>query len=292
VAAFFKHFPATLYKNTVATNIIAKVRFSESVRKNAAVYYPYTVKEGERPDQIAAMYYDDPHLDWVVYLANDITDPLHDWHMSQSVFGQWIKEKYGSVANAMATTAFYRVNWQGDDRVISTASYQALGIGQKQYWTPVLAYDGSLTGYERTKMDCVAETNAIVNLTGTFTGVTADTPLKQINGADIALGTVAHVSSTTMALKHITGTWTTSGSVRVASTDSVLSDITITAAGLALNEDGDPLGIPTAEQVYWSAVDNYTAAAEVNESRKHIRLLHASYVPLIERDMRGVLANG
>lgn len=58
MAGYFNFFPSTEYANTIVTNLISKVKFDQSVQENLAVFYPYTIEQGERPDQIAARYYD------------------------------------------------------------------------------------------------------------------------------------------------------------------------------------------------------------------------------------------
>jgi len=92
MAGYFNFFPSTEYANTIVTNLISKVKFDQSVQKNLAVFYPYTIDQGERPDQIAARYYNDPELDWLIYLANDIMDPYYDWPLSQNQFYEFVKE--------------------------------------------------------------------------------------------------------------------------------------------------------------------------------------------------------
>ena len=53
MSGFFKYFPTLFHSNTAATNIIARVKFEESVKNNLAVFLPYQISEGQRPDQIA-----------------------------------------------------------------------------------------------------------------------------------------------------------------------------------------------------------------------------------------------
>ena len=50
-------------------------------------------------------------------------------------------------------------------------------------------------------------------------------------------------------------------------------------------------GIPSEELAYWSAVSAYDYEQELNESRKHIKLLNVSYLDLVDRDMKDLLGS-
>ena len=279
MSSFFKYFPTLLYSNTVATNVIAKIRFEESVTKNLAVFLPYEIQEGQRPDQIAENYYNDPTYDWVIYLSNNITDPYHQWPKTQNIFESFIVAKFGSVANAQQQTAYYRVNYQSDDRVISTAAYDALSAAQKQYWAPILGYNNRVINYQRKEMYDAVETNKIVSLTGTFGLFTENTLLKQSSSVT---GTVSFANSSNIVIKHVLGTWQANTTVYHSLTNAV-ANATITSVSTIANP------IASDELVYWSPVSHYDAEFEKNEAQKHIKLLSSSYIDIIEKDMKDLL---
>jgi hypothetical protein len=280
MSGFFNYFPSLFYSNTAVTNIIAKVRFDQSVSKNLAVFYPYTVEEGERPDQIAQHYYDDPSYDWIVYLSNNITDPYHEWPLTQSSFDSYIKEKYGSTANAQAQIAYYTVNYENDDSVISTAAYDALAGVQKQYWVPITGYSNTILNYERKALDQVVETNQIISLSGTFGTFTENDIIKQAGGVT---GTVGFANSTNLVIKHISGTWQSGQTVFVGLSNTV-ANATITAVDTVYQ----PLS--SEELSYWIPVYRYDVEFANNEQKKHIKLLSNIYLNKIEADMKDVLS--
>ena len=94
MANFFKNFPKTKYGNTVVTDITKRVRFADTIGKNPLVYLPYTIKEGERAEDISFYYYGNVDKVWLVYLANNIIDPKYDWPMEQRQFDDYIIENY------------------------------------------------------------------------------------------------------------------------------------------------------------------------------------------------------
>lgn len=281
MAAYFTHFPTMLYGNTAVTNLIAKVKFDESVTKNLATFYPYTIKEGERADQIAQSYYEDASYDWIIYLGNDIADPYHDWPKSDNVFKEYIVAKYGTVANSQLQTVFWRVNYESDDSVITTAVYAALAAGQKQYWAPILGYDDKVVSYQRKPLDIASETNKVVTLEGTFQALTENTIIKQSSSV---MGTVTFANTTTVTIKNVSGTWATGSNNVLFAGNNAPVTATITSSAVTHTS------IPSAETTYWSPVSAFEYEQELNEQRKHIRILNKAYIDIIERDMRGLLA--
>jgi hypothetical protein len=65
--------------------------------------YDYDVQSGDRPDIIAYKYYDDPTLDWVILLVNNIIDPQFEWPLDDRSFERYMRKKYGSLEAAKQT---------------------------------------------------------------------------------------------------------------------------------------------------------------------------------------------
>ena len=66
------------------------------------------MEDGERADITAFRAYEDYTLDWLIYLTNDIIDPMFDWPLSQITLEKYIAKKYGSISTAQATVHEYR----------------------------------------------------------------------------------------------------------------------------------------------------------------------------------------
>ncbi len=89
------------------TNIMKSVRFKPSVLEDITDYYPYYVKEGERPDIIAHAQYGNIGYAYLIMLINDIYDPNFDWPLSAQIFEKFIINKYGSVTTAISGVKHY-----------------------------------------------------------------------------------------------------------------------------------------------------------------------------------------
>ena len=89
------------------TNIMKRVKFKPSVLEDISNYYPYYVKEGERPDIISHAQYGTIGYAYLIMLINDIQDPNFDWPLSSQIFEKFIINKYGSVTLAIAGVKNY-----------------------------------------------------------------------------------------------------------------------------------------------------------------------------------------
>ena len=89
------------------TNIMKRVKFKPEVLEDISEYYPYIVRDGERPDIISYNQYETVAFAYLILLINDIQDPIFDWPLSTQQFEQYITNKHGSVDSAMSTTKNY-----------------------------------------------------------------------------------------------------------------------------------------------------------------------------------------
>lgn len=305
-ATLYSKFPTISYNNSIATNITVRLKFRQLVEDNLMVFYPYTVSEGERADTIAARYYGDSSYSWLIYLANDIMDPLHDWHLTAEQFERYITTKYGSIRHAQRQIMFFRVDWVSDESMITISAYNALPSNLKKYWTPVLnnAYD--ITHYERTRVDWVIDTNRIVELTvhkneaaPTISTGMLIYQLLDSGGVEIASGEVVSVSESStdyfVIVKHVVGQFEsdlTSKTIYVEDTavGRCSSQTQIVSAFEPADSERNP-PIWSTEENYWSPVTAYDYEMEINEAKKNIRLIDLAHMDTIERDLRTILSS-
>lgn len=282
----FNKFPIVYYGDDVVINILAKVKFNDVVKKTGAIYYPYTILEGERPDIIAANYYDDPRYSWLIYMANDVVDPLHDWPLTEEEFSSFIIKKYGSIEKAKEKIHFWRNNWYEDDTMLTTSGYAALPSYAKKYFAPRIGNLGNVVAYERVKDDAAVETNKIIELTVANTaGFLAGEIVKQsTSGSVTGTATIKAIVDNVLIIQHVVGAISnTTGAVgNVVGNDSsksiVVSDVnTITTS------------IPANEAVYWTYVTSFDYETELNEQKRHIKLIDKAYIDQIEKELDDLL---
>jgi len=271
---YFNYFPSTSYNNNIATNLIAKAKFNESVKNNFAIFYDYNIKQGERADHIAAKYYEDPLLDWLIYLANDITDPYLEWYMDQNQFQEFIKTKYGTIEKAQQKIAFYRNNYKKDDTILSSTQYNNLSFLTKKYYKPVIGISNNIVSYVRKENDQFLETNKVVILSvGSTSNFIEEEKITQGD----ASGFLVNIGDNALTLYKVTGSFSNTANV-VGYESNSTSNVSL------VNVVSQPINV--TESSFWESVSYYDYEEELNESRSIIRILDKSYVGKIEKDMR------
>jgi len=99
-----KNFPVT---TTKSVNLFNRVKIREIVKNKLTAYYPYYIKEFERPDTISYDYYGSVNYTWLVLMANDIIDPQYQWPLFGSAMTNFIVKKYGSLEESRANIHHY-----------------------------------------------------------------------------------------------------------------------------------------------------------------------------------------
>ena len=115
MANYFRNIPNVQYDINgtepnnfrAVTNIMQRVKFKSTVIDAISDYYPYYIKEGERPDIVSNQVYGTVAYAYLILLFNNITDPLFDWPLHSRQFEKFITSKYGSVSSAQSTTKYY-----------------------------------------------------------------------------------------------------------------------------------------------------------------------------------------
>lgn len=265
------------YNNESVVNIISSARIRESIKSKIDLFYPYTISEGERADNIASFYYGDPRYSWLVYLCNEIIDPYFEWPLSENEMRKFLITKYGSIEESIKTIMFFKVNWQDDDSLIDSSAYNSLPAALKKYWKP---YNDTANVYERSRIDRVLETNKVVQLAVTPSTAGLIVNERVVQSSSNTTATIKAIVDNNIVVNNVIGTFTT-GSVKSANTQLTKS---ITSINTIVNS------IPTEEYVYWKPVTAYDYETELNDSRKTIQLIDSKYVPVIEDEMIELLS--
>lgn len=311
---FFNKFPLIRYNGATCVNITERVALRQSVFMNAYLYYPYDIQSEERADQFANRYYGDSFESWLVYLANQIYDPLREWYHPSNVFNDVVTEKYGSLQAAISKTKFYRNNWMnGED--ITPSRYDSLIPLLRGYYEPkTTGY--RITGYKRRNIDWTLNTNRIVAYNVSNTSFVKDEIVDIVfNANNLGQGQVlsVDVSSDTVYIQHVNGVYIESSSylknetddyVLTEAADYVLVDGgsylygTESTTNSAFNTYSNGVFIPSkvvvenldpSEDVFWAPVSYFDYETEGNEYNKTIRVLDTRYAPEVVKNLQNVL---
>ena len=115
MSEFFQHYPQINYditgskpvKTKTAINIMVKAKIKSILKNDIVNYFPYSIPDSERPDITAFKIYGDVKYTWLIFLINNIHDPLFDWPLNTREFGAYVKNKYGTLFAAKNTVHHY-----------------------------------------------------------------------------------------------------------------------------------------------------------------------------------------
>ena len=77
-------------------NLFKKGKLASDIFNDLTIFTKYEIDGDDRPDNVANKFYDDPDLDWVVLLSNNIINVQSEWPLPQRDFDRYVLEKYGT----------------------------------------------------------------------------------------------------------------------------------------------------------------------------------------------------
>ena len=116
---------------SVVKNFFKRVKLRDDIFQDLTFFTKFTVAGDDRPDNVANTVYDDPSLDWVILLSNNIVNVQSEWPLGQAAFNTYITEKYGDETTLYSGIHHYESREvQANDGTIIIPSGQRVSIGQ------------------------------------------------------------------------------------------------------------------------------------------------------------------
>ena len=75
-------------------NLFKRGTLADDIFQDLTIFTKYEIKGDDRPDNVANKVYQDPDLDWVILLANNIINIQSEWPMPQRDFDRYLLDKY------------------------------------------------------------------------------------------------------------------------------------------------------------------------------------------------------
>ena len=87
---YFKYFPTTPYSLSnnytdiqTVTNLTTGFSFDNNLTENSILYYEYTIKDGDTPENLSHKIYGTSENHWIIMKMNNIIDVKNDWPLDQ-----------------------------------------------------------------------------------------------------------------------------------------------------------------------------------------------------------------
>ena len=82
------------YDYEIVKNLFKRAVLRDDVYGSLVNFEKYSVKDDERPDQVAYDFYNDSNLDWVILTTNNIVHVRDEWPMGSQDFLTYLNAKY------------------------------------------------------------------------------------------------------------------------------------------------------------------------------------------------------
>lgn len=287
---YFNKFPLINYDGHLAVNLLTRAQLSPQTRNQRTIFYPYTIKDYDRVDNLSENYYDSPEYSWLIWMTNDIVDPYYDYPLSDADFDAYVVDKYGSIANAYRKTKYYRTKWANEEAITPVSTYNGLDPSFKKYYDPVVDADYNITGYRRKRNDVTVNTNKVVQI-----GIRGPRTGEFIKGEEIykhgdtsVYAECVHAvqypvpedSDPLIGLQHVNGTFAIDDQIvgKTSGATAYINTLVVVSETLA-----------STEADYWEAVSCYDYENELNQKKKEIKLLDVRYRNQVESELQRVM---
>lgn len=140
-SSFFKDFPRIRYNLNenayesfqTPSNIFFRVGILNEIKNNSVAYTKYTIRDSDKIHILAEKFYGDQQLYWIIALANDMVDPVHDWPKDYYAFDNYIVSKYGSLTAAKTGIHHYEKRILRKNNAESSETTVVLEITETTY---------------------------------------------------------------------------------------------------------------------------------------------------------------
>ena len=105
--AYFKELPNISYISRLpdvssneeyitVKNLFKRAKLRTDVVNIITAFNYYQVEDNQRPEVVASKLYNDPELDWVILITNNITNVREQWPLSNNDLYNYMLDKYGT----------------------------------------------------------------------------------------------------------------------------------------------------------------------------------------------------
>ena len=75
-------------------NLFRRGKLADDIFQDLTIFTQYKIKGDDRPDNVAEKIYEDPDLDWIILISNNIINIQSEWPLPQRDFDTYLLDKY------------------------------------------------------------------------------------------------------------------------------------------------------------------------------------------------------
>ena len=102
--SYFKNIPNFEYVSRIATaknisdtiivkNLFKRGKIREDILNELTYFTKYQIVGDARPDNVAKQVYNNPYLDWLILLANNMMNVETEWPLTEDAFNKYLLNK-------------------------------------------------------------------------------------------------------------------------------------------------------------------------------------------------------
>ena len=94
---YISNFPNQSFNDDyiITKNLFKRPKLREDIANAVTAFEYYQITDNERPDQVAQKVYNNSDLDWVILIANNITNLNDQWPLDNNSLYKYLLDKYG-----------------------------------------------------------------------------------------------------------------------------------------------------------------------------------------------------
>ena len=132
-------------------NLFKRGKIADDIFQDLTFFTKYQIEGDDRPDNVAFKVYNDPTLDWVVLLSNNMVNIQSEWPLLQNDFDRYLLDKYGTYEKLNEAHHYETTEIKNEDgAVITPAGLTVASDYSVTYYDPA-------TGQEVTKQNTTTE---------------------------------------------------------------------------------------------------------------------------------------
>lgn len=296
--AYFSNFPKILYQNNILTDITLRVRIKETWLNDPSVYYIYDYQEHDKPEHIAAKYYGDEKLHWVIILTNQIFDSFFEFPMNYSVFKSYIenkyKDKYGIGSLKIENNGSGYVDGIYKEIPLEILNSEDLEKQGTDVLADIIVTSGAVSNIDIFRGGTGYSTNTILGVTNTYLGG---------SGSGFECSVVDFMTPLEYSQTTIDPEYGYQKKVKITNSEGTTERYYIVdkEGYIDLYEDGNPSGTSyidmDGETVMYEVtrrypeITYYEREVELNESKRKIKILKKEYINLAKSELLQLTRN-